>query len=583
MIWNIGDNIVSPLGWTSEENWLAVANGESGLQFHNDLFQLPEPFFGSYLNEQELEDRFRQISRDQHFTKCEKMAILSVADAVACAGIDAASPEVIFVISTTKGNVELLENLAGFEENRPYLWRMAQVISQFFGNKNAPIVVSNACISGCAAQITADRLLSAGRYHYAVVLGVDCLSKFVVSGFQSFKALSPELCRPFDAERTGLNLGEAAATIVYSAAPIADAPVFVAGALCNDANHISAPSRTAEGLVKAMKQTFEQIEDFDTQQIAFVSAHGTATRYNDDMESVAMERAGLQQLPINSLKGYFGHTLGAAGVLETIISVRELRAQKILPTRGCQTPGTVAQLNVVTQFANTDKSLFVKIISGFGGSNAVMCVQLPEMGKPALQVASTAKSAASRCVAEVVLNNRSIQLDGETIWENVDNSNTWLSDIYHKIGMEYPKFFKMDRLCKAGTLAAELLMRKCGKPADEVKEDWATVCLNSAGSLDDDRDYQQTIQSSDNFFPSPSVFVYTLSNIVTGEIAIRHKIKGESSCYVMEQFDYDKMQSIVTELFSFTPAKNMLIGWVDYDGGRCDVRIFAFEKEKPIQ
>lgn len=370
MIYSIGDNIVSPLGWTSKENWQAVRRGCSGLAYHDELFQLPEPFFGAHLPEESLEQRFSQLIENQKHTKCEKMAILSVADAIAQAKIDVKSPDVIFVISTTKGNVDLLENLRGFDPQRPYLWRMAEVIATHFGNPNRPVVVSNACISGCAAQIVAARLLATGRYRYAVVCGVDVLSKFIVSGFQSFKALSPEHCRPFDAERVGLNLGEGAATIVYSSEKQPCSWTMLSGAICNDANHISAPSRTAEGLVKAAEHTFNQIENIDLQQIAFVNAHGTATRYNDDMESVAMQRLAMSAVPINSLKGYFGHTLGAAGVLETIISAHEVKECEIVPTKGCQNPGTVAPLNVVKETLSTDKSLFFKIISGFGGSNA---------------------------------------------------------------------------------------------------------------------------------------------------------------------------------------------------------------------
>ena len=303
------------------------------------------------------------------------MAILSMKDAIAQAEIEPESPEVIFIFSTTKGNVSLLENPGNYEPDRVYLWRMAEIVTTFFGNPNRPIVVSNACISGCAAQITAARLLNTKQYKYAVVCGVDVLSKFIISGFQSFKALSPELCRPFDAQRVGLNLGEASATIVYTSEKRPYAWALLNGAICNDANHISAPSRTAEGLVQATKQAFKETENIDLQEIAFVNAHGTATRYNDDMESVALQRLSLNNLPVNSLKGYFGHTLGAAGVLETIISAHEANNGIILPTFGYQNPGTIAPINVVSKTISSEKSLFLKIISGFGGCNAAVLFQ----------------------------------------------------------------------------------------------------------------------------------------------------------------------------------------------------------------
>ena len=236
VIKKIGDNIVSPLGFTTEENWRNLLAGHSGQQTYQQGFSLPEPFCASVINNALLEKQFLALPnpRNIRYTKMEKCALLSATDAIQRAGIDAASNEVLFILSTTKGNVELLRDLQGYEPERPYLWRSAQLIAQYFGNPNEPIVVSNACISGCAAQVVAQRQLKQGRYRYAVVIGADVLSQFIISGFQSFKALSPEPCRPFDAERTGLNLGEAAATLVFARA---DQPEptdlwLVNGALC---------------------------------------------------------------------------------------------------------------------------------------------------------------------------------------------------------------------------------------------------------------------------------------------------------------------------------------------------------------
>lgn len=149
----------------------------------------------------------------------------------------------------------------------------------------------------------------------------------------------------------------------------------------------------------------------------------------------------------------------------------------------------------------------------------------------------------------------------------------WLSEIYSKIGMEYPKFFKMDLLCKAGTMAAELVMRSLNMVNDEVKENWAVLCFNAAGSLDDDRTYQQTIQTKENFFPSPAVFVYTLANIVSGEIAIRHHLRGESSCFVLEDFSAPVISLAFED--ALDTADFGLGGWIEFDKGHCDVLICA--------
>lgn len=374
IIYKIGEGIVSPLGMTAGAVYEALCKGESRAQHYENTFGLPEPFFASLLDEDKLDSAFSTLwdYGTEGYTKVEKAAIVAAAQAINEANIAADREDVIFVLSTTKGNVDLLENNP-YEPERPYLWRTAQLITEYFDNPNTPIVVSNACISGCAAQIAAINQLRYGGYKYAVVIGAETLSKFVISGFQSFKALSPERCKPFDANRRGLNLGEAAAAIVYTigADEELDAGTLIVqgAAINNDANHISGPSRTGEGLLRSITKANE---GFDTSRLAFINVHGTATLYNDDMESIAISRAGLQDVPVNSLKGYFGHTLGAAGILETILSAHALNHGRVLPTLGTDTLGTAAPVNVCLQSQATHGDSFMKLISGFGGSNAAM-------------------------------------------------------------------------------------------------------------------------------------------------------------------------------------------------------------------
>lgn len=373
MIYQISHNIISSLGFTSEDNYHAVKSGKTNLTLQDKAFSLPEPFFGSLINEELLDAEFSIINtKSIRYTKFEKAAILSVYKALQQTNIAADAPNVQFILSTTKGNVHLLENLDGFDAERVYLWKSAQLIAEFFGNKNEPIVISNACISGASAQITAKRMLEANECDYAIVVGADMLSKFVVSGFQSFKALSHELCKPYDKNRVGLNLGEAAATIIYGKTDQqlpADTIVLAAGAMANDANHISGPSRTGAGLFLAIQKTMENTQ---SEEIAFVNAHGTATAYNDDMESLALTSAHLNNRPINSLKAYFGHTLGAAGVLESIISSLAIIDNTILKNNNLQEQGTVAPLNTPTENQHCNEHAFLKVLSGFGGSNAAL-------------------------------------------------------------------------------------------------------------------------------------------------------------------------------------------------------------------
>lgn len=378
MIYKLADNIVSPLGFTTEENYANVKNGVKGGALRTGTFGLPEPFWGSLFDWAAVEACVaKELSPAQTLTPFEKIMLLSANRAVQSAKIDPKSGDVLFVLSTTKGNVALLGESDDFEKDRVHLWRSAQILGEYFGNPNEVLVASNACISGVAAQLLAIDMMRTKGYRYAVVVGADVLSKFVVSGFQSFKALSPELCKPFDENRIGLNLGEAAATIVFEQVTDdmvlpKDTIVWRGGGNRNDANHISGPSRTGEGLFNA---TMLAMKNIDPSQISFICAHGTATRYNDDMESWAISRAGLSDVPTFSLKGYYGHTLGAAGVLECILSMCAVQDRQILPTVGHETYGVVQPMMVCSQLTPSDKPCFLKLISGFGGSNAAIAYE----------------------------------------------------------------------------------------------------------------------------------------------------------------------------------------------------------------
>jgi 3-oxoacyl-[acyl-carrier-protein] synthase-1 len=372
MIVRIADNIVSPLGLTSSENYAAVKAGRSALKRYDGLWHLPEPFTASLMNREKVENVFAELADNEKYTFFEKMIILSTSRAIAEAKIDPTSDKVLFILSTTKGNVFLLDKReTGFPQDRVLLGVAARQMTEFFHNPNAPIVVSNACISGVCAQIEAMRNLENGLFDHVVVVGCDVQSAFIVSGFQSFKALSVEPCMPFDANRCGLNLGDAAATIVYTRKDNISENDWVAcrGAIRNDANHISGPSRTGEGSYRALKVA---LGDVNPDQIAFINTHGTATLYNDEMESFAIERAGLSQVPVNGLKGYYGHTMGAAGIMETILSMKAIDDHNILATRGYETLGVTHPLVLSNQNQPTDKRMFIKLLSGFGGCNAAL-------------------------------------------------------------------------------------------------------------------------------------------------------------------------------------------------------------------
>jgi 3-oxoacyl-[acyl-carrier-protein] synthase I len=368
------DNIITPLGFTSSANADQMLAGLTGIRHHVLDYISPAPFYASLLEDAELNKRFAGYENPEHFTRFEKMAVCSLKDALARTSIDPEDPRTIFILATTKGNIDLLEidKKVKFGEKRIYLWEAARILQEFFSFKNTPLVISNACISGIQAIIAGARLIRAGNYDNVVINGTDIISEFVFSGFNSFKSLSAGPCRPFDKQRNGLSLGEGSGSLILTSDKTLSGshePVMIGeGFTTNDANHISGPSRTGEGLFLAIKK----ILDRTTSDIGFISAHGTATLFNDEMESIAITRAGLQTVPVNSFKGYWGHTLGAAGVIESIMTVYSLRNNILLNTLGYHESGLSNPIAVIDR--NTGKELrnCLKIASGFGGCNAAI-------------------------------------------------------------------------------------------------------------------------------------------------------------------------------------------------------------------
>jgi 3-oxoacyl-[acyl-carrier-protein] synthase I len=370
-----GDNIISPLDFTTLQNFEKLKAGVSGIKLHEDTGRSPVPFQASLFSEEQVNHVNESIPGN--YSLFERLLIMSAHAGLTHTGIDPADSRTVFIISSTKGNIAKIEHPEGDDtpENIS-LHRSAKLVAGSFGNKNLPLVVSSACISGVLALITGKRLIESEIYDNAVVVGADLITRFILSGFQSFQAVSGEPCRPFDKSRNGVTLGEGAATIILSAKkPTGIEPVSIAGgSTSNDANHISGPSRTGEPLYAAIRKALGQ-SGISAEQVGFISAHGTATIFNDEMEAKAISLAGLEFAPVNSLKGYYGHTLGAAGLIEAVISVQSLRENTVIATKGFQESGVSREININSALQKRDMRYILKTASGFGGCNAAIVLE----------------------------------------------------------------------------------------------------------------------------------------------------------------------------------------------------------------
>lgn len=561
----VSTNIVSPLGMSSQENWRAVMQGRSALRRLENYKGIPLPFVASVFTPEQVEKL-----AVEGFTRFESLAIRSITEALTHTDLDVHGERTIFILSTTKADVEELGFAAerDGDYHRPAL--SAQRIAEHVGIGGGAIVCCNACISGVSAQILADRLISCGHYDNAVVCGADLVSSFTASGFLSFKSLSNEACRPFDADRQGLNLGEAAATIVFTRADsLRDGDwLFERGEMDNDAFHLSTPAPSGEGARKVLEAVMKGRDD---SELAFVSVHGTATMFNDQMESVAIEKAGLSSVPLTALKGWFGHTLGASGVLEVILGMMAVSESVVLPLRGFREIGVSGKVNLSPELRVTDKNSFLKMISGFGGCNAAALYRRVRAGMeretaPGLKKTANLMGEAAPGLKElhrVHILPDGVTLDGRPLPVQSQGAGL-LSEIYRKYVGDYPKYHKMDALSRLAFLATELLLSRGDVPQDSGR---ATILFNRTSSVVADRCHLGSIAKPGEFYPSPSVFLGTLPNIATGEIAIRHGYTGETSLYITDFRDEALMKKVVSSSFSLGGFRSLICGFVDCDRG----------------
>ncbi|MBQ6192606.1 MAG: 3-oxoacyl-ACP synthase [Bacteroidaceae bacterium] len=552
MISVIATNITSPLGFTTEENYQAVLSGCSALKRYEGLWGLPEPFAASLFTEEQ-----KAALAIEGYTFFEALAIRSIRKALTYTSLGNDISRIVLILSTTKGNIEALGEACYYPSEA------AQRIAEAIGLTTKPIVVCNACVSGLSAQLLADRLLSEGIYDYAIVVGAEVQSKFIVSGFQCLKAVSEEPCRPFDIERNGLNPGEAAATIVFARDANKERWSYsqmigkkehwclISGASCNDAYHNVSPSPQGDGLTSAINAV---MKGRDKSQLATICAHGTATLYNDQMESVAIQRAGLSDIPLSALKGYYGHTMGAAGVLETILTMIATGDGIILPSKGFTESGVSGNVNIIDEQKKTDKRAFLKIMSGFGGCNvAAMYERTTDNGQALARRSQQSTDNVKLVKAHTI---RLSSEDGKT-----------LTDIYKQQIGDYPKFYKMDLLTRLAFVATEKTLSNSPLKGEDKMP--ALILFNHSSSIVADRQFLDTIKDAEDFFPSPSLFVYTLPNITTGEIAIRHHLQGETSFYILPDKDEALMQQILEASLAGTDTTTAICGWVDAESETC--------------
>ena len=519
----------------------AMRRGVCGLKY--------EEAFGMYAGRSE-------VKIVEGYSRFESMIIEQLDNILTDSAVSLHSEDVQLVLSTTKGNIDLLaedcENIA----EATYIYTSAEAIARRYSAARRPIVISNACISGVSAFVVARELLQSSKAKHVIVAGGDALSEFITAGFASFKSISTQPCRPYDAQRDGLTLGEAAGAVLLTTdeALADEAKIRLAGgAISNDANHISGPSRTGDGLYYAIANAMREA-GVTKEDVGFVNTHGTATRYNDEMESKAVAWAELTDKPLNSLKGYIGHTLGASGVVEAIISAEELKAGYIFGTKGFTSSDTPHTLTLSNREQAISGRCCVKSASGFGGCNAAIVLDM----EPRTRVIPE-RTRSARVVAEYALPQSELAFA------------EYIRGEFKSFGESNMKFYKMSDMSKALYVAVERLLAM--ESMTEVEPTRRAIVLtNRTASMDADVIHQRILNQHLAEGASPAAFVYTLANVAAGEMCIRHKIQGDNTFFIDNE-DRGVEEEYARALIERGDADVVIAGWCDYLNGNWKVNI----------
>ena len=376
-VWIVATAAVSALGENRSELWLKLLAGESAITPLERFATTP------YYSKVAAEIKSLQLD-PQHESRLPTLIKKLFRD------FPGPLPTSCTLIgSTLKGAIDRQEKIWHREttakENQqspsntpPLPCEAAGWVAQHFGLTEPGFTINAACASSTIALSTAASRIASGQQDAILVWAAEILSEFVFAGFASLQALSPDVCRPFDKNRNGLVLGEGAATLLLMSArqaakegrqPLA---IIKGWGVANDAVHLTAPAQDGRGLIKACRRALSRA-DLGPEKIAAINAHGTGTIHNDSMETAAFsELFGHRKVPFHSIKGALGHTLGAAGALETVIAVESLQKQLLPPTLGLKDPMNEATGMISSEIREFSGDHLLLTNSGFGGVNAAL-------------------------------------------------------------------------------------------------------------------------------------------------------------------------------------------------------------------
>jgi len=376
--------MISAIGADVKQNLASLRRGDCGIS----TLHYQQTKYAASLLFGEVKRSTAELAADadvsgQALSRSAILALLAFRETIGQAGLSIEvlrDPRTAFVCGATVGGIcqseELLQDVSEQEEATPYIdqydtYAVTEAIRLRYGLNGLCATINTACSSSANAIQYGARLIRSGQADHVIVGGADAIARFTINGFNSLRLLSSGACRPFDALRDGLNIGEGAAFLILEKEQdIQGRPVmawFGGYGNANDAFHPTSLGPEALGPVQAMERALQDA-GLTASDIGIVHAHGTGTENNDEVESLALGKVFGNNIPFFSTKGATGHTLGAAGAMGAVVSILSLMNLELYPSVGFASSGSTSGPLPNTVHRSWNAGHAMANAFGFGGN-----------------------------------------------------------------------------------------------------------------------------------------------------------------------------------------------------------------------
>ena len=545
-----GSGIISAIGCDKNSVLQSLLNNQTGIgsmkyleSIHNHL-PVGEVKFSNFELKRKL-----GINESKIISRNVLLGAIAAQEAIQESNIqDIASKKVVFISGTTVGGMDVTESFyADMLQNDKYL---PCLNSHDCGSSSNEIIqlckitaevctISTACSSALNAIMVGAEMLKRGEADIVIAGGCESLSKFHFNGFNALMILDSEKCRPFDATRAGINLGEGAAYVVLERTNDAEnrganIQAFITGYgnRC-DAFHQTATSEDGEGAYLAMNQALAE-SGLSIDDISYINAHGTGTGNNDQSESVALQRIFGDKIPkVSSTKGFTGHTTSASGSIETIICLLAMRHNFIPANLGYSNP----------------------MVGGIIPSNGENGIELNH-------VLCNSFGFGGNCSSMILSKNRNNQRDNipprkwQIIAEVEIDENSDLSRIKEFVPAMEAR--RMGKLLKAATIASQEALKIAG-----LEKPDAIITATALGMLETSEKFLNSMVIDGENSLSPTLFMQSTHNTIGSSIAIRNKCNGYNITYTQGEKSFEWAMRDAIRLVESRKAESVLVGCYD--------------------